>query len=119
MLKTRRLKADADRSVHVSPYAFTDGTPDTAVYGEGTRITTAELTLEFWVDGRRHLLRLTDAQASQVARTAARAFDDFPPDHPDVADIGASRARQIARNATYRIRAAYPPIHLPKFGPNQ
>lgn len=33
MLKSRTLKADANRGASVSPFSFPDGTPDTATYG--------------------------------------------------------------------------------------
>lgn len=77
-LKTNQIAADAQRSAYISPIAF-------GLQGKPT------LTLEFYVDGRRHLLTLTDTQVAQIARTAIRGYGTVTPDFPKVFDIEDTR----------------------------
>ena len=91
MLKTRTLVADKDGSAYISPIAH------------GYRAE-PELTLDFYVDGRQHRIRLTDAQVAQIARTAIRGYGRTTPDHPTVFDIEDTRGLDADARANELLR---------------
>lgn len=81
MLKTKTIDARTlARGACISPIAFG--------YGEAP-----VLVLEFYdEDGRRNLVKLSDAQVAQIARGALRGYGRFTPDSPKVFDIEATRS---------------------------
>lgn len=79
-LKSCTVVADPTRSAYVFPI----------MYGHDAQ---PELVLEYYVDGREHRVRLTDAQVAQITRTALRGYGRATPDHPTVFDVEDTRKR--------------------------